>query len=135
MYVTRLFILFVFSALGIYFVWAGLTGIGASGEDLLISTFRRSIPEDKKTAENRAATLRILKANCGKCHQSSRPTAKPGALAIFDLDQKPWHRSVSDEHLEKISRSIGKRKGLSEADRAAVRNFIERIRKDRTSAH
>ena len=32
----------------------------------------------------------VLSARCGDCHESHRTTAKPAALAIFDLDHADW---------------------------------------------
>jgi hypothetical protein len=32
----------------------------------------------------------ILVRRCGECHQGSRATAVPDALAVFDLDQPTW---------------------------------------------
>lgn len=32
----------------------------------------------------------ILLRRCGACHQGSRPTAVPEALAVFDLDRTDW---------------------------------------------
>jgi len=52
-------------------------------------------------ADPREATRRtahdVLAQHCGECHESHRPTAKPKALAIFDLDQPDWP-SRFDEH-------------------------------------
>jgi hypothetical protein len=38
----------------------------------------------------RDAAHRVMSARCGECHESHRPTAKPAALAVFDLDQPDW---------------------------------------------
>ena len=52
-------------------------------------------------ADPRGATRRgahdALAEHCGECHEGHRPTAKPAALAIFDLDQPDWPARF-DEH-------------------------------------
>lgn len=126
----RLLILILFLALGIYFVPGWLTGIGTHGEDFLTSTLQRENVENSRTADKAEKTLTVLKENCGKCHQSTLPTAKPKALAIFDLDKKLWHESVSEKHLESISERIGKKSEISSSDRTTVQEFLACIRKD-----
>ncbi len=42
----------------------------------------------------------ITKAHCGSCHQSTLPTAKPAALAIYDLDLPAWPATLSRAQLE-----------------------------------
>ena len=53
-------------------------------------------PVDPRDATRHAAHD-VLAQHCGECHESHRPTAKPKALAIFDLDQPDWP-SRFDEH-------------------------------------
>jgi hypothetical protein len=113
----RLAFLVLFIAFGIYFASERLTGIKASEEDLI----------QKNNAET---TLRVLKENCGKCHQSTLSTAVPKALEIFDLDKKSWHSSVAEKYLESISKRISANSKISEADRTAVQEFIAHLRKD-----
>lgn len=114
-------------AFGIYFVAGRLTGSRASEGSFFISFVPHDIEIEVQTSKAEI-TLRVLTENCGKCHQSTRPTADSKALAIFDLDKKNWHASVSDKHLESISRRISK-SGISDSDRAAVQDFIACIRK------
>ncbi len=42
----------------------------------------------------------ITKVHCGSCHQSTLPTAKPAALAIYDLDSPEWPTTLSRARLE-----------------------------------
>jgi hypothetical protein len=113
----RLAFLVFFIAVGIYFISKQLTGIRASEEGLINQT------------NNAETTLKVLTEHCGKCHQSSLSTAVPKALEIFDLDKKPWHISVSDKHLESISKRINTKSGVFESDRTAVLEFITEVRK------
>jgi mono/diheme cytochrome c family protein len=57
----------------------------------------------------RDRTREAVRPHCGECHTSSLATAKPGALAIFDLDQPDWGAAMSREQLETFSRSIARR--------------------------
>lgn len=125
-------VLAFFLALGSYFASGRLSSTGASGEVAFLAFFayvRQDILEDEQT-QKAEITLRVLTENCGKCHRSTLPTAESKALAIFDLDQKPWHTSVSDRHLEGISRRISIKSGISDADRAAVLDFIAGLRQE-----
>jgi len=38
----------------------------------------------------RADAHDMLARHCGSCHEGHQPTAKPAALAVFDLDQPDW---------------------------------------------
>lgn len=44
---------------------------------------------DRRLAIRKAAHD-ALAEHCGACHEGHLPTAKPAALAIFDLDQPDW---------------------------------------------
>lgn len=122
-------ILAFFLVLGIYFVSGRLTNIRASGQGSFILFVRQNIEERAQT-NNAEITIRVLAENCGKCHRSTLPTADSKALAIFDLDKTPWYASVSDKHLESISRRIGAKSGVSDSERAAILDFIACLRKD-----
>jgi hypothetical protein len=50
---------------------------------------------DPREATRRAAHD-VLAEHCGECHESHRPTAKPKALAIFDLDKPDWPARFDD---------------------------------------
>jgi hypothetical protein len=56
---------------------------------------------DPREATRRAAHD-VLAEHCGECHESHRPTAKPKALAIFDLDKPDWP-SRFDDHKYKAA--------------------------------
>ena len=42
----------------------------------------------------------VLSRDCGECHESHRPTAKPPALAIFDLDKPDWQTRFDERRFE-----------------------------------
>jgi len=126
-YLSLAFVAF-FLAFGIYFVSGRLRSNSVSGEGFFISSIQQD-KKEKAQSSNAEITKRVLTENCGQCHQSSRTTANPKALAIFDLDKNPWYTPVSDKHLEGISRRISSKSGVSDSDRTAVQEFIKSIRK------
>lgn len=74
---------------------------------------------DPREATRRAAHD-VLAEHCGECHEGHRPTAKPKALAIFDLDQPDWP-SRFDDH--KFKSALGRLSGKSAAARDAFIAF------------
>jgi hypothetical protein len=43
-----------------------------------------------------------LRTHCGSCHDSAQASAKPAALAIFDLASSGWADGLSDVRLDKV---------------------------------
>ena len=122
-YLHLAFLVF-FLVFGIYLVSERLIGIKASEAGASI-----------KQTNNAEITLRVMTEHCGKCHQSSLPTANPKALEIFDLDKTPWYSTVSDKHLESISKRLSTKSGVSDSERKAILDFIASIRKDSGTAN
>ncbi|MFZ2652921.1 MAG: hypothetical protein WA210_22705, partial [Burkholderiaceae bacterium] len=61
---------------------------------------------------------------CGSCHMASLPSAKPAALAIFNLDADAWSSTLSAARLEGgFTRRLNRR--LDEAGREQLRAFVE----------
>jgi hypothetical protein len=54
----------------------------------------------------RQSAAELLAANCGECHTSGLPTALPRALAVYDLTQLDWSRSMSDAQLREADRRL-----------------------------
>ena len=64
----------------------------------------------------------LAEPHCGSCHQGSLPTAKPGALAVFDLERADWPTRRKTPQLDKF---LGRIKGkLDEPKVQLVRTFI-----------
>ena len=79
-------------------------------------------------AEEHAAVrdrIRVeAKTHCGSCHQSSLPTAKPAALAIYDLDRDDWATMLTAARLQNgFPRRLNAR--LDAPGREQLRRFIE----------
>ncbi len=54
---------------------------------------------DPRQATRRAAHD-ALAEHCGECHEGHRPTAKPAALAVFDLDKPDWPARFDDHRYQ-----------------------------------
>jgi hypothetical protein len=64
------------------------------------------------------------KQHCGRCHIASLPSARPAALAIFNLDAEAWSSTLSVAQLEGgFPRRLNAR--LDEAGRLELRAFLE----------
>src|SRR6185436_7486792 len=74
---------------------------------------------DPREATRRAAHD-VLAEHCGECHESHRPTAKPKALAIFDLDKPDWPARFDDH---KYKAALGRLSGKGPAARDAFIAF------------
>jgi hypothetical protein len=74
------------------------TTIAADPRDTIVVADARgtAVAADPRDATRRAAHD-VLAEHCGECHEGHRPTAKPKALAVFDLDQPDWPLRF-DEH-------------------------------------
>ncbi len=66
-----------------------------------------------------------LVAPCGRCHQSSLPTADPKALAIFDLDQPEWSATMSREQLEALGGRARRSSSMAPAEKDAIERFLQ----------
>jgi len=66
----------------------------------------------------------ILKTRCGSCHDGDLATAKPAALAIYDLSKSTWADGLSAARLESMRRRI-ERSPASADDRARFAAFVE----------
>lgn len=75
-------------------------------------------------SQSSEATRLVLVEHCGKCHQSTLSSHKPGALAIFDLDaMEDWHVKLTEDNLEGISGRT-RNKSITDQERAAIREFL-----------
>jgi hypothetical protein len=62
----------------------------------------KQIP-DEKLALLRAEVREVIRPSCGSCHTSSLPTAKPKAVAVFDLTRDDWSSSMTSEQLKSFA--------------------------------
>ena len=73
-----------------------------------------------------------LKASCGRCHDHARPTARPEALRIFDLQEPDWSARVTDVQMDHM---VGRFEGfhMPRADQVTVRRFLDAERARRSA--
>jgi mono/diheme cytochrome c family protein len=66
----------------------------------------------------------IAKTHCGTCHQSTLSTAKPAALAIYDLDAPDWAVPLTIARLQGgFTRRLERQ--LQGSDLQVMRRFVE----------
>jgi hypothetical protein len=65
---------------------------------------------------------------CGSCHRSDLPTAKPAALAVFDLTKDSWWVTIEDEQYDGLLRRVKGSSDIADEDKAAVETFVAAIR-------
>jgi hypothetical protein len=94
-----------------------LVGVGSAPPGPATST-SRSLPELRDQARQ------VLEGSCGRCHDRTRPTAKPAALRIFDLHQPEWAAGMSSEQMNHMSGRF-EGFGMPIPDRARVQAYID----------
>ena len=82
--------------------------------------------------EVREQARAVLESHCGRCHNSTLPTAKPAALQIFDLKEPDFAATMSDAQL---SKAIGRVEGLGDQEALdRIRKFVTAERQHRRLA-
>ena len=85
------------------------------------------------TAADTATSFEVVSENtriallkpCGRCHQSTLDSYKPGAVAIFDLDAgEQWHSKLNGEQLNGLDRRAKGNSSLSEEERTQIAEFV-----------
>lgn len=57
-------------------------------------------------SELREKVREIISPRCGTCHTSTLPTAKPGAIKIFDLARDDWSSMITKDHFKGFERRL-----------------------------
>lgn len=83
-------------------------------------------PANRRGAENpwRDRARDLLLQSCGSCHRSSLPTARPRALAVFDLDELDWQRRLTDEQVHELRRRARATKEIDAWDQPTLDRFV-----------
>ena len=71
-----------------------------------------------------AAARDVLVHHCGSCHRSDLPTARPGALAIFDLTDDLWYAGLRQDQLDSALRRLQNLEGIDPRDLAVMEAFV-----------
>ena len=85
-------------------------------------------PEANREAALSDHARDALVPNCGSCHRSDLPTAKAGALAVFDLTKDPWWATIKDDQYDDLLRRVRGTSGVTDEDKAAIEAFVAAIR-------
>jgi hypothetical protein len=70
------------------------------------------------------AMREILVEPCGSCHRSTLPTAKHGALAVFDLDEAIWDRKLSAEQIDSLAHRARALESNDPANKVILENYL-----------
>jgi mono/diheme cytochrome c family protein len=89
---------------------------------------RPAPPPPKMTNEIADHARDALVPTCGSCHRSDLPTAKPNALAVFDLTKDPWWATIKDDQYDALLKRVAGTSGIADEDRAAIETFVAAIR-------
>jgi hypothetical protein len=91
----------------------------------LRSSMVAGAPDPPQPASNpwRDPMRELLVLPCGSCHRSSLATAKPRALAVFDLDETVWDRHMTDDQVREMARRARASKEIDALDRPTVDRF------------
>ena len=84
-------------------------------------------PKALATSELQAVREQVrsyARTHCGTCHIASLPTARPAALAIYNLDANEWSSTLTAEQLRNgFPRRLNGR--LDDERKRQLRTFIE----------
>lgn len=73
---------------------------------------------DQTHRQAREAARTVLELHCGLCHRADLPTAKAGALAVFDLTRPRWQRRMRPDQLRDALRRLRERRTMSDLERS-----------------
>ncbi|HMB65204.1 MAG TPA: hypothetical protein VKN36_19140 [Eudoraea sp.] len=84
------------------------------------------VPSVSEFSEASATTRIALIRACGRCHQSTLPTHKERAIAIYDLDQGAnWHGTLKEENLSGILRRAEKNSAITKNEIEVIKTFLD----------
>lgn len=72
--------------------------------------------------------LALVQQHCGKCHDGALASAVPGALAVFNLAEDPWHARMDAGRWDQF---LGRFRGmnqLSAEQRAQIEAMVRGLR-------
>jgi len=67
---------------------------------------------------------KVLDAHCGSCHRQDLPTARPAALAVFDLTRETWYDTIRPEQFEPLLMRIRGSADIEALERIDVERFV-----------
>ena len=66
----------------------------------------------------------VLVPACGSCHRPGLPTTNPRALAIFNLHEPVWYKTMTNDQLRGMRRRIEASSSLDDGDKRAIASFV-----------
>ena len=66
----------------------------------------------------------VLVPACGSCHRPGLPTTNAGALAVFNLHEPVWYKTMTNDQLRGMRRRIEGSSSLNDDDKKAVASFV-----------
>jgi mono/diheme cytochrome c family protein len=80
-------------------------------------------PASPEAGELRERMRSVITPTCGSCHRATLPTAKPAAIAIYNLDAPDWSATLTAAQLEGgFARRL--ERALDDEGRALMRRFV-----------
>jgi hypothetical protein len=76
---------------------------------------------DERYLKLREESREHVGRECGSCHTSTLATAKPGAIAVFDLVKEDWAGDMSQHDLSNFNRRVGR---FDDSANMVVREFL-----------
>ena len=98
----------------------------------LVASCRGCATEPDPLPSLREDARAVLSQRCGECHDPTRSTALPGALAVFDVSEPDWSSRMTDAQLRnalwRLGEPIppeGRANDVSDAERALFGRYVE----------
>jgi hypothetical protein len=66
----------------------------------------------------------VLVPACGSCHRPGLPTTNPRALAIFNLHEPVWYKTMTNDQLRGLKRRIEGSSSVDDDDRKVIASFV-----------
>ena len=77
-----------------------------------------------KEATNNLKMRELVRPKCAGCHESNSPSAKPAAIAVFDLDIEDWSKGLFPNRIKGFHRRI--KHQLTQEEIEALTKFLLR---------
>ena len=108
-------------------VLLALLGPGdACGEPPAAATVQPAIAVESLHAKNPwvEPARDVLVSACGSCHRPGLPTSNKGALAVFNLHEPVWYKTMTNDQLRGMRRRIEASSSLDDGDKKAIASFV-----------
>ena len=86
---------------------------------------------DSDLAALRKEVREIIRPSCGSCHTSTLPTAKPKAVAVFDLKSDDWSAGMTAAQLKGFEKRLDK---FSESEKVKIGKLLSEETRNETGS-